>query len=102
MIIDDVKTWKDYRGKKELLKHLSGESLTLKQALIANCYSCNAGYIDGRVDCETAHCPLYGHMPYRRDKDAVKRERSEKQKGATLRLAKIRRESTKNCRLQEL
>lgn len=52
MTIDDVRTWKDYRGKKELLIHFSGEPLTPKQAIMAQCYSCTAGYVDGRIDCE--------------------------------------------------
>lgn len=102
MRIEDVQAWKDHRGKKELMKHLSGGSLTLKQAVMAMCYSCNAGYYDGRVDCETPDCPLYGHMPYRKNKMAIKRERSEKQKAATLRLAKSRRESIKKMLLQAL
>ena len=97
MIFDDVKTWRDCRGKRELLRHLDGEPLTLKQAVIANCYSCNAGYFDGRVDCETHDCPLYGHMPYRRNRVTVKRERSEKQREATIKLTMRRRESTKEC-----
>ena len=95
MKIEDINTWGDFRGKKELLKHLAGERLTLKQAVLAECYSCNAGYFDGRVDCEAPHCPLYGHMPYRRNKQAVKRERSEKQKQATIKLTMQHRESTK-------
>jgi len=102
MKIEEVKTWGDFRGKKELLKHLAGELLTLKQAVIANCYQCNAGYIDGRVDCKTADCPLYGHMPYRKNKVTIKRARSEEQKATTLRLAKSRGESTKKVALQAL
>jgi hypothetical protein len=77
MLINDIKTWKDYRGKKELLKHMAGEALTMKQAIIAQCYSCTAGYFDGRVDCQTKDCPIYQFMPYRKEK--IKRVRSEKQ-----------------------
>lgn len=95
MLYDDVNTWKDYKGKKELLKHLAGEPLTLKQAVVAQCYSCNAGYFDGRIDCQTPQCSLYGFMPYRKIK--VKRERSEKQmksdRKAGLRLAKSKLQS---------
>lgn len=78
MKLSDVQTWKNFQGKKELLKHLRGEPLTLKEALLANCYSCSAGYADGRVDCKNPSCPCYGHMPYRKDK--VKRTLSEKQR----------------------
>jgi hypothetical protein len=101
MLFDDVRTWKDYRGKKEYLKHLSGEALTLKQAVIAMCYSCTAGYFDGRVDCEASDCPLHGHMPYRKDKNTTKKKRSEKQKDAIARLTESRLESTKKMQLQE-
>lgn len=64
----DVETWGNFRGKQELLKHLRGEPLTLKEALLANCYNCNAGYADGRIDCKNPSCPCYGHMPYRKNK----------------------------------
>ncbi len=102
MKIDDVKTWKNHRGKKELLKHLAGGPLTMKQTVIAECYLCTAGYFDGRVDCEDFICPLYGHMPYRKNKKAIKRDRSEKQKAATLTMTKTRGESTKKMPLQML
>jgi hypothetical protein len=81
MLYEDVNTWGEYKGKKELLKHLAGEPLTLKQAVIAQCYSCNAGYFDGRVDCETPQCSLYGFMPYRKNKVKVIRERSDINQG---------------------
>lgn len=84
MKFDDVQTWGDFRGKKELLKHLAGEPLTLKQAVIAECYSCTAGYFDGRKDCEAEQCPLHQFMPYRKNK--VKRPRSEKQRAAAAKL----------------
>jgi hypothetical protein len=98
MRIDDIQTWNDYRGKKELLKHLAGEPLTLKQAVLANCFSCNAGYADGRVDCETPSCSFYAHMPYRKHKEkAVRKERSDKQRLATIKMIMLRRESIKDC-----
>lgn len=65
MTIDDIKTWGGFKGKKELLRHLAGEPLRLKQSVLANCYSCNAGYADGRVDCETPVYSHYGFMPDR-------------------------------------
>lgn len=39
---------------------------SLKAAVIAKCYDCNAGYHDGRKDCEMVYCPLYSWMPYRK------------------------------------
>jgi hypothetical protein len=90
MTLEDIKTWREAQGKKELLAHQAGKLLSHKQAILAQCYQCNAGYMDGRKDCETPLCSLYGHMPYRKEK--VKRERSEKQKAndakAGLRLLK--------------
>lgn len=52
-------------GKRFLLKHLQGESLTRDQAIKAMCCDCSGYYIDGRTDCKTEHCPLYTFMPYR-------------------------------------
>jgi hypothetical protein len=90
MTIDDVRTWREAQGKKEYIRHLKGESLTMKQTIVGECYSCTAGYLDGKRDCEAAHCPLYQYMPYRKNK--VVRERSERQKAndakAGLRLLK--------------
>lgn len=53
------------RGRKEFMTHLSGKPLTLKQAVLAKCYDCMAGYTDGKVDCGIMNCPLYQWMPYR-------------------------------------
>jgi hypothetical protein len=77
MLINDIKTWKDYPGKKEYLAILAGKPVTMKQAITAECYSCTAGYFDGKVDCGNKSCALYPFMRYRKDKP--KRERSEKQ-----------------------
>jgi len=55
------------RGKKELLKYLSGKRLTRGEALLANCYECMGYYIDGKADCKIYDCPLYQYMPYRKE-----------------------------------
>lgn len=52
-------------GRKYLLKHVNGQKLTFKGALLAKCCECMNGYIDGRVDCHVPACPLYPFMPYR-------------------------------------
>lgn len=54
------------KGKKELLKHLNGESLTIGQMSMANCYMCMGYYVDGKEDCGIGVCPLYPRMPYRK------------------------------------
>lgn len=53
------------RGSKELKKYLEGGKLTFKQAILAACYFCMNGYVDGKVDCEIEGCPLYPIMPYK-------------------------------------
>ena len=66
---------KTARGQKELLKHLSGQKLTLKQAANAHCYDCAGYYADGKHDCNMPHCSLFPFMPYNanREKRTIKR-----------------------------
>ncbi len=56
------------RGQKELIKHLSGERLTLKQAVNAHCYDCMGFYADGKHDCAMPKCPLHPFMFYNRNR----------------------------------
>ena len=46
--MNELRTFRQHgktaRGKNELLKHLSGQRLTLKQAVNAHCYDC-IGYL---------------------------------------------------------
>jgi len=55
---------KTARGKSELIKHLEGKRLTLKQAINAHCYDCMGYFADGKVDCEMPACPLHPVMSY--------------------------------------
>lgn len=72
MNADKVKSIRQYgktaRGQKELLKHLSGERLTLKQAVHAKCYDCAGFYADGKNDCRLSGCSLYPFMAYNENK----------------------------------
>ena len=52
-------------GKKDLTNHLDGERLTKGQAIVAKCYDCVCGYIDGKRSCGVPECPLFPFMPYR-------------------------------------
>jgi hypothetical protein len=52
------------QGQKELIGHLEGDRLTLKQAVNAHCYDCTGFFADGKVDCGMKHCPLHPFMPY--------------------------------------
>ena len=52
------------KGQKEYERFNEGESLTRKQAILAQCYVCN-GQKDSGTDCGGEKtCPLYGHSPY--------------------------------------
>ena len=59
---------KTARGKGELLKHLHGEKLTIRQATQAHCYDCMGYFADGKNDCEMPRCSLYPYMPYNRNR----------------------------------
>ena len=65
MRLNDVSTWPLARGKKEYMKYLRGERITTGPAVLANCYSCMCGYVDGKRDCGNRSCPIYPFMPYR-------------------------------------
>jgi len=52
---------KGYRPYKKLL---GGGKLSLKEAILAKCYDCACGYVDGKIDCDIQTCPLYQYMPY--------------------------------------
>jgi hypothetical protein len=68
-IISDIeKHGKTARGKKELLKHLEGGRLTLRQAVNAHCYSCMGYYGDGKQDCNMSKCSLHPFMAYNKNK----------------------------------
>lgn len=78
--IENIKKYgKDSSGKTHLLRHLQGEPLTMKQGILAGCCACCGYYADGRKDCHITECPLYPWMPYKTEKNKVKKERSEKQ-----------------------
>lgn len=68
LISEIRKHGKAARGQKELIKHLSGERLTLKQAVNAHCYDCTGFYADGKMDCSMPHCPLHQFMFYNKNR----------------------------------
>lgn len=53
-----------YAGKSELIKHLEGERLTQKQAILAKCYDCMGYFVDGKEDCGVKHCSIYPYMRF--------------------------------------
>ncbi len=60
-VVDSPKT----KGRRLYLEYLDDKKLTPLNSIIANCFECCNGYLDGRMDCELADCPLYRYMPYR-------------------------------------
>lgn len=52
-------------GRNYTLKWFDGGKLTFKQAILAKCFDCCGGYVDGLDDCGVKGCPLYPFMPYR-------------------------------------
>lgn len=66
---DLQKNGKAYRGKKELVKLLTGGKLSAQECIYAKCYDCMGWYEDeGAVDCLCKNCPLYPKMPYNKNK----------------------------------
>jgi Zn finger protein HypA/HybF involved in hydrogenase expression len=64
-IISDIsRHGKTARGKKELIKHLEGGRLTLKQAMLAKCFDCTGYFADGKVDCKCPKCSLHPFMAF--------------------------------------
>jgi hypothetical protein len=90
-ILQDISSYgKSAQGRKEYVAYLKGGRLNLRQAILAHCYSCTNLYADGKEDCQMLHCPLYPFMPYGEGAVKVKRERTERQKKQSLRLAHSR------------
>lgn len=67
-------------GRKEYLKFIDNGDLTVTEVLRCNCYYCQVGFHDGRVDCENDDCPIYKFMIYGKAwKNRKKKELSPKQ-----------------------
>ncbi|HOI74785.1 MAG TPA: hypothetical protein PLO63_11650 [Syntrophales bacterium] len=74
---------KSAQGRKELIKHLDGNRLTAREAILAKCYDCCGHFVDGKEDCRVTRCPLHPFMPYLESKEKQpKRLLSEEQRRA--------------------
>jgi len=51
------------KGQMEYQKFKKGKSLTYRQAILAQCYSCN-GLNESAADCQGHNCTLYPYSPY--------------------------------------
>jgi len=47
------------KGRKETLDFRAGKTLTMKQAIKAQCYICNGEEEGASEDCQGISCPLY-------------------------------------------
>jgi len=61
----DAEKGRDSQGRTQFLRHMDGEKITRKQAMLAKCFDCMGYYRDGRRDCKESICPLYPYAPYR-------------------------------------
>ncbi|NPU86382.1 MAG: hypothetical protein HPY65_18035 [Syntrophaceae bacterium] len=74
---------KSAQGRKELIRHLDGDRLTAREAILAKCYDCCGRFVDGKEDCRVTRCPLHPFMPYRESQEEKpKREISEERRQA--------------------
>jgi len=72
-LISEIKRHgKTAKGKKELIKHLEGGRLTLRQAVNAYCYVCGAYFADGKVDCKMSKCSLHPFFAYNENRPKQK------------------------------
>ena len=65
MRISDIEQSVVSKGRLELLRHMAGERLTQREMILAKCFECNCGYLDGKRTCSMPTCPLYPLMPYK-------------------------------------
>ena len=71
----DVEESPASRGRTYLLKYMKGEKLAASQAILAKCFDCMGGHIDGRIDCEMEDCSCYPWMPYKKKENKVPRKK---------------------------
>jgi len=64
MRIESIQKSMPLSGRKHLMAHMEGKRLSFKQAILAKCYECMNGFIDGKQDCGVCDCPLYPYMPF--------------------------------------
>jgi len=70
-------------GKRHLLRHLRGERLTQRQAILAKCCDCMCYHADGRTDCLMPHCSLHPFRPYRDERLPPKRAKGSRRTTST-------------------
>lgn len=71
MTTDQIKRSPKAQGKAELLAFMAGKRLSYRKTLLAKCFECMNGYVDGKLDCRIGTCPNYSFMPYRQSQDTA-------------------------------
>jgi hypothetical protein len=70
--VQDIKKFgKKAQGRSERIKFIEGKPLTRGQAILAQCYECTGGYVDGARDCQIRTCSLYAFHPYRTTEKSI-------------------------------
>lgn len=64
-LLAEVQSWPRRIGKPEYIAYIRGQYLSPKRRILATCYHCNNGYVDGAFDCQNYDCPLHKLMPYK-------------------------------------
>lgn len=71
-----LETSKAKKGRRQLIKHLKGGTLTPSQAILAKCYDCTGFYADPQKDCKCDTCPLYQWMPFNPNNNQTVKKRA--------------------------
>ena len=64
------------KGQAEFEKFQAGESLSRKQAILAQCFICN-GEEQSAEDCKGVSCPLYQYHPHKGRKKVKEPKKAE-------------------------
>ncbi len=62
-LLKSARSGKLRAGKNSLIKHLTGNRLTQRQAISAKCFDCNG--MGESNSCDLVSCPLLPFSPYR-------------------------------------
>jgi hypothetical protein len=60
--LESAKLGKRGKGQAQLIKYLSGERITQREAIKAKCYDCNG--MGESIVCDSDNCSLFPYSPY--------------------------------------
>jgi hypothetical protein len=61
-MLESAQTGKHRAGRTEIIRHLTGNRLTQRQAIKAKCYDCNG--MGESNECDVTECSLHPYSPY--------------------------------------